>query len=370
MTSWADQDDKWCVPCANRGIEFREIAASAAMASPPRTIKMTVMGKNEIAAIDAHSLTKRFGDVLAVDSVVFGVGDGEIFGFLGPNGAGKTTTINMLTGLARPTSGEIRCFGCDVTRNVKKAQHLMGIVPDESNLYPELDAFQNLCFCASLYGMRRRERESRAGQLLAQFGLADVARRRFAAFSKGMKRKLTIAAGIIHRPRILFLDEPTTGIDVASARQIRQLLAGLNKAGTTIFLTTHYIEEAERLCDRIAFIVDGRLVRVDSLASLVQDIQDKHIIQLTASDGMAKLVDPLHGAFPESQFECLSNVALRVHTDRPLALAPLIRFLEEHDIQVTEARIIRPSLEEVFARITGIELERMRREKEKGGRQL
>ena len=319
----------------------------------------------ETPAIEAQNLTKRFGEVQAVVGVDFEVREGEVFGFLGPNGAGKTTTINMLTGLARPTAGTIRYFGREVTRNVKKAQRLMGIVPDESNLYPELNGFENLCFCASLYGMRRRGREDRARELLSEFGLADAAQRKFAAYSKGMKRKLAIAAGIIHQPAILFLDEPTTGIDVASARQIRQLLAALNKAGTTIFLTTHYIEEAERLCDRIAFIVDGRLIRLDTLANLVRDIQDQHMVQLTLGGGAVDLSGPLHETFPEGQFERVSDSVLRMRTARSLHLAPLIRFLEDHGVGVSEARVIRPSLEDVFVEITGIELERMKKEKEK-----
>jgi len=320
-----------------------------------------------LSAIEARNLTKRFGDVLAVDAVGFDVRPGEVFGFLGPNGAGKTTTINMLTGLARPTAGTIRYFGREVTGDVKQAQHLMGIVPDESNLYPELNGFENLCFCAALYGLRRREREERARGLLDEFGLGDVARRKFAAYSKGMKRRLAIAAGIIHQPAILFLDEPTTGIDVASARQIRQLLAALNKAGTTVFLTTHYIEEAERLCDRIAFIVDGKLVRVDTVANLVHDLQEQHMVQLSLRGRSADLSRPLHAAFPESQFEQVSASVLRMRTAQPVALAPLIRFLEEHGVGVTEARVVRPSLEDVFVKITGIEVERMKKEKEKGG---
>ena len=197
--------------------------------------------------IEVSELSKRFGDVTAVDRISFSVGRGELYGFLGPNGAGKTTTINILTGLARPDAGEIRIAGLDISRNPKAAQHLMGIVPDESNLYPELTGFENLCFCASLYGMPKNEGIVRADDLLERFNLKEAAHRKFAGYSKGMKRKLTIAAGIIHRPEILFLDEPTTGIDVASARQIRQLIAELHRSGTTIFLTTHYIEEAERL---------------------------------------------------------------------------------------------------------------------------
>jgi ABC-2 type transport system ATP-binding protein len=318
------------------------------------------------AAVAVDGLTKRYGDVLAVDGVAFDVREAEVFGFLGPNGAGKTTTINMLTGLARPNAGTIRFFDRDYTTDVKKAQHLMGIVPDESNLWPELDGFENLCFCGALYGMGRREREERARELLETFGLTQAARRRFGGYSKGMKRKLAIAAGIIHRPRILFLDEPTTGIDVASARQIRQMLAGLNKSGTTVFLTTHYIEEAERLCDRIAFIVEGRLVRVDTLANLVKDVQDRRVVQLALSEDASRLLDELRGAFPGVEFEAMPGNAMRAHTDQALALAPLIRFFEEHGVDVTEARAIRPSLEDVFVRITGVALEQMRKEKEQG----
>jgi len=318
------------------------------------------------AAVAADGLTKRYDDVTAVEGVAFEIGEAEVFGFLGPNGAGKTTTINMLTGLARPDAGTIRFFNRDYTADVKKAQHLMGIVPDESNLWPELDGFENLCFCGALYGMRRREREERAGELLETFGLAEAARRRFAGYSKGMKRKLAIAAGIVHRPRILFLDEPTTGIDVASARQIRRMLADLHTSGTTVFLTTHYIEEAERLCDRIAFIVEGRLVRVDTLANLVKDVQGRRVVQLALSENAVRLLDALRDAFPGVEFEPMPSNALRAVTKQALPLAPLIRFFEENSVDVTEAKAIRPSLEDVFVRITGVALERMKKEKERG----
>jgi ABC-2 type transport system ATP-binding protein len=325
-------------------------------------------GSVRATAIEVRGLAKRFDDVQAVAGVDFAVRAGELFGFLGPNGAGKTTTINMLTGLARPSAGAIRFFGEDYAADVKKAQHLFGVVPDESNLYPELDGFENLCFCAALYGMRRREREGRARELLEEFGLGEVARRNFGAYSRGMKRKLAIAAGIIHGPRILFLDEPTTGIDVASARQIRQLIARLKESGTTVFLTTHYIEEAERLCDRIAFIVEGRLVRVDTPEDLVNDVRGQHVVQLSLSGDPARLLDPLSRAFADVEFEPLPGSLLRAHTTQSFRLGPLIRFLEEHAVDVTEARVIRPSLEDVFVRVTGVALEQMRREKEGGGR--
>jgi ABC-2 type transport system ATP-binding protein len=325
------------------------------------------MKDDNVIAIAVQGLAKRFGEVQAVADVSFEVHDGELFGFLGPNGAGKTTTINMLTGLARPDAGTIRIAGMDCTRHPKAAQHLIGVIPDESNLYPELTGFENLCFCGALYGMRKRERKTRARELLETFGLAKAADRKFAGYSRGMKRKLTIAAGIIHNPPILFLDEPTTGIDVASARQIRQIIASLNRSGTTVFLTTHYIEEAERLCGRIAFIVNGRIVQIDTVANLIQPIQEKHVMQLAVSNAEQAPRDKLAAAFPRLAFQDLSKGQVRVESSEPVHVGPLVRFLEEQGVEVMEARRMRPSLEEVFVQITGIETDAMRKEKEKAG---
>jgi ABC-2 type transport system ATP-binding protein len=324
---------------------------------------------NDVAvdAISVKGLTKRFGEVEALAAIGFAVSKGELFGFLGPNGAGKTTTINILTGLARPDAGEIRIAGIDCTGNPKAAQHLIGVVPDESNLYPELTGFDNLCFCAALYGMRKNARETRARELLDTFGLAGPADRKFAGYSRGMKRKLTIAAGMIHHPPILFLDEPTTGIDVASARQIRQLIAGLHRAGTTIFLTTHYIEEAERLCDRIAFIVQGKIVRVDTVADLIQPVQERHVMQFTVSNPRPALQDKLVAGFPDLTFQGPDGGLIRVESGGPVPVGPLVRFIEDQGAEVMEARRMQPSLEDVFVQLTGIEADAMRKEKEKKG---
>jgi ABC-2 type transport system ATP-binding protein len=328
------------------------------------------MGAGNRASIEVEGLAKRFGEVRAVSDLTFDAFKGELFGFLGPNGAGKTTTINMLTGLARPDAGRIRIGGIDCTGNPKAAQHMIGVVPDESNLYPELTGLQNLSFCAALYGIRKKERQTRARELLETFSLADAGDRKFAGYSKGMKRKLTIAAGIIHKPEILFLDEPTTGIDVSSARQIRHLIADLHRAGTAIFLTTHYIEEAERLCERIAFIVQGRIVQIDTVSHLIQPIQDTHVMQLAVSNADPTLYDKLAAAFPHLTFQDLTPELIRVESDTPVHVGPLVRFLEDQGIEVTEARRMRLSLEDVFVRITGIEAIAMKREKEKaGGRQ-
>lgn len=318
-------------------------------------------------AFEVKTLTKRYGEVVAVNNISFSVEQGELFGFLGPNGAGKTTTINMLTGLARLDEGTIHIGGIDCTRNPKAAQHLVGIVPDESNLYPELSGFDNLCFCAALYGINKHERRKRAGELLEAFGLADAANRRFAGYSKGMKRKLTFAAGIIHQPPLLFLDEPTTGIDVASARQVRQMIADLHSKGTTVFLTTHYIEEAERLCERIAFIVNGRIVRTDRTADLLQPVKGKHILILSLFDSPRDLSEEIAAAFPEYEVQSTSPGEIKVESTEQVVIGRLVHFLEERDVQVTEARRQVPSLEDIFVQVTGIEAGLMKKEKEKIG---
>jgi ABC-2 type transport system ATP-binding protein len=319
-------------------------------------------------AIEVGHLSKQYGMVRAVDGISFVVGRGELFGFLGPNGAGKTTTINLLTGLARPDEGTLVVGGIDCLRNPKAAQGRIGIVPDESNLYPELTGFENLSFCGALYGMSRARRRTRSRELLSDFGLAEAADRKFAGYSRGMKRRLTIAAGIIHDPEILFLDEPTTGIDVAGARQIRRLIGDLHAAGTTIFLTTHYIEEAERLCDRVAFIVAGRIAGIDTVDRFIQPVREKHVVQISCAslgDGTAR---GLAVAFPDLGFRDISPGVIRVEADRAVPVGPLVRFLEERGAEVTEARRVRPSLEDVFVEITGVEAAAMYKEKAGGGR--
>jgi ABC-2 type transport system ATP-binding protein len=322
--------------------------------------------QNHKPFIEVVDLTKKFGEITAVNDISFSVYQGELFGFLGPNGAGKTTTINMLIGLARADSGTIRIGGLETTHNPKAAQHLIGVVPDESNLYPELTGFDNLCFCAALYGMPKDQRRARARELLETFGLTDAADRKFAGYSKGMQRKLSIAAGIIHAPPVLFLDEPTTGIDIASARHIRELIADLHRAGTTIFLTTHYIEEAERLCDRIAFIVNGQIVQTDTVANLLHPVQDRHLMVISVSGSSSVLCENLASAFAALKFQTASGEQIRIESTEPIRVGPLVRFVEEQGVEVMEARRLSPSLEEVFVRVTNIEVDAMRNEKGNG----
>lgn len=319
--------------------------------------------------IQVNELTKYFDGVKAVDHISFQVDKGELFGFLGPNGAGKTTTIKMLTGLAKPTSGTAYIDGIDIGENPKNAQCLMGVVPDESNLYPELTGFDNLTFCASLYGLSREERKERARELLEMFNLDDAADRKFETYSKGMKRKLTIAAGIIHSPSVLFLDEPTTGIDVSSARQIRQMIADMHNQGTTIFLTTHYIEEAERLCEKIAFIVKGKIVKSDRVSDLLKPIKNDHILEIALNKSDGRILRAAEASFPDYSFDSLPGYIIRISSNKPIPVSSVINLFESSGSEVLEAKRITPSLEDIFVKVTGIEASEMENGKNKKGNQ-
>lgn len=318
--------------------------------------------------IEAVSLTKRYGDFPAVKNISFDVKKGEIFGFLGPNGAGKTTTINMLTGMARVSSGKIYYNGKGLTKNLIKAKEIIGVVADESNLYDEMSGYHNLCFCGSLYGLSKGEREAKAEKLLNKFQLTGAANKKFKAYSKGMKRKLTIAAALMHNPKILFLDEPTTGIDVASVRQIRDLINKLNENGTTVFLTTHYIEEAERLCNRVAFINNGEIIKMDTVSNLLNETTEANIIEVSfeaSTNQTDDLLKKLNEKFIHVQCTMKNPNTIKILSKKKIDIAPVVTFLSGENLFVTEAKMIRPTLEDAFVKMTGIEIALMKKEKEK-----
>jgi len=317
--------------------------------------------------IEVKNLTKNYGKLTAVDNISFSINSGEIFGFLGPNAAGKTTTINMLTGMAKITGGKIFYKGNDITNKIKKFQPYIGVVPDDSNLYEELTGFENLCFCASLYGILRSKREVKARQLLEIFQLSEAANRRFKTYSKGMKRKLTIAASLVHEPEILFLDEPTTGIDVISSRQIRNLIKKLNSDGTTIFLTTHYIEEAERLCSRIAFIKSGKIIKIDTVNRFIEDIKESNVVEVLFEPTHIDitLLEKLNSIFPDLECSFKNENTIKVISKGRIDISPIVSFLSANNIYILEAKLIRPTLEDAFVKLTGIEMDIMKKEKEK-----
>src|SRR4030065_1814165 len=229
--------------------------------------------------IEVTDLTKYYGNLLAVDHINFKVENQELFGFLGPNGAGKTTTINMLTGISKPTSGKADIADHDVTEEPIKVKELIGVVPDVSGVYDELTAWDNINFSAKIHSVPKEKRKTRARELLELFDLYDRRDDRVGTFSRGMKKRLMIATTLVYEPEIIFLDEPTTGLDVQSSRQIRDLIKEMNKDGTTFFLTTHYIEEADQLCQRISIINNGKIITVDTPESLKKMVKSEHIIE-------------------------------------------------------------------------------------------
>lgn len=215
-------------------------------------------------AIEVYNLSRNYDGIRAVDAISFSIEVGEIFGFLGPNGAGKTTTIRMLTGQLLPTAGTAKVAGYDIVRERQKLKPKIGVVFDSQNLYERMSAHENLSFFARLY----RVKKSRVDQVLDQVGLTVRARDKVMKYSNGMKQRLLIARALLHEPEVLFLDEPTRGLDAHIARDIRNIVANLAKAGITIFLTTHYMEEADQLSQRVAFIDQGRIVALDTPAHL------------------------------------------------------------------------------------------------------
>lgn len=308
-------------------------------------------------AIQVENLTKLYGrpgsGVLAVDHINFQVREGEIFGFLGPNGAGKSTTQRMLTTLLEPTEGRILIHGHDLAHDPIPAKRRIGLVPEESNVYTELTAWDNLMFTASLYLVPHSERAKRAKELLELFGLWEKRDVKAENFSKGMRRRLSIAMAIIHKPSLLFLDEPTPGLDAQSARAIQTLIRQLNAEGATIFLTTHQIEEANQLCDRVAIIDHGRIATIDTPEQLKRSLQRVQSVEVSLEpDGQ------MHGQALEKLPGVSTSVKMgdkwRLYTEDPSALLPLImKYADEQHLRMVSINTLVPTLEDVFLEITG-----------------
>ncbi len=318
-------------------------------------------------AIEVENLTKYYGDLLAVDHVDFQVEQGEVFGFLGPNGAGKTTTQRMLTTLLEPTEGHILIDGHDLASEAYPAKRQMGLVPEESNVYTELTAWGNLMFTARLYRVPREERERRAQELLEDFGLWEKRDVKVEDFSKGMRRRLSIAMAIIHRPALLFLDEPTPGLDAQSARAIRRLIREMNAEGTTIFLTTHQIEEANQLCDRVAIINHGQIAAIDTPEQLKAAFRKVQSMEVALEPNGQTHGEPLK-ALPGVTQAVKMGDKWRLYTEKPSALLPkVVDYAREHNLQLVSLCTLGPSLEDVFLQITGQEIGTVHHKSEQTG---
>ncbi len=308
-------------------------------------------------AIEVNDLTKFYGrpetGVLAVDHISFEVRRGEIFGFLGPNGAGKSTTQRMLTTLLEPTEGHIVINGHNLAHDAYPVKRQMGLVPEESNVYAELTAWDNLMFTAKLYRMPRSERTDRAQALLETFGLWEKRKVKVANFSKGMRRRLSIAMAIIHKPSLLFLDEPTPGLDAQSARTIQNLVRQLNAEGTTIFLTTHQIEEANQLCDRVAIINHGQIAAIDTPEQLKRTFRRVQSVEVSMEPHGQPLPD-IQAELPEATSIVRQGDKWRLYTKDPALLLPqVMEYAHSHKLRVVSLSTLGPSLEDVFLEITG-----------------
>jgi len=301
-------------------------------------------------AVEADRLSKTFGEVKAVDHVSFEVEKGEFFGFLGPNGAGKTTTIRMLTGLITPDSGKALIEGINSQKDPIGAKMKMGVIPEFGNIYEDLTALENLHLAGKFYGMDKKEREKRASEILKMMKLEERGQDTLQNFSKGMKQRVNIGCAIIHKPPILFLDEPTSGLDVQSRRLVIRLIQKMQKEGTTIFLTTHDIKEANELCERVGIIHEGGLVAIDRPEKLRNTFDKTQSIELSIEGDFSP------GSLKNDHVNKIerSGDKLKIFTDDlDASLKNLVKLSEENGFQIISLRTCGPSLEEAFVRLTG-----------------
>ena len=302
-------------------------------------------------AIEVKDLTKYYGSFCAVDHITFEVESGEFFGFLGPNGAGKTTTIRMLTGLSEPSKGTVSIMGYDISRDPFHAKEHFGVVPEVSNIYEDLTAWDNLMFAGELYSMPRSERSRRAHELLDTFGLIEFKDKKVKGFSRGMRRMITLAMAMIHSPDILFLDEPTSGLDVQRSIRLKEIFSDLNRDGTTLFLTTHILEEANTLCDRVGIIVKGKLAAVDAPEKLKRTIQATQSVEFSF-DTMTPMLVPDLAALPAVSSVRKEGDKFRLYTHDPsLVATSLFEYAKGHALKIVSINTLGPSLEDAFLAI-------------------
>ena len=299
--------------------------------------------------IEVENLTKRFGEITAVDHISFKVKRGEIFGFLGPNGAGKTTTIRILTGILKPNEGKAIVAGYNVVEEPVKVKQCIGVVPEISNAYVDLSAWDNLMLIGELYGIPKRERIERATQLLKEFGLYEARNRLVRGFSKGMKQRLLLCMALINEPEILFLDEPTSGLDVESARLLREKIQQCNSEGKTIFLSTHNMDEANRLCQRIAIINHGEIAAIDTPENLRAQSVELQRVEV-AFDKPVKLEKI--SKYPEVIKALSAGNKVTIYTANPSSIIEfVVEFAKKCKVRILSLNTAMPSLEDIFIKL-------------------
>ena len=329
--------------------------------------------------LEVDNLKKRYGDFEAVKGISFSVEEGEIFGLLGPNGAGKTQTISMLTGIIPPTSGTARIGGYDILEDMDQVKEINGLVPQDLALYPTLSARVNLNFFGRIYGLGGKELKERVEDVLRIVALTDRADETVDKYSGGMKRRVNIAAGLVHHPQLLFLDEPTVGVDPQSRNHIFESVLRLNRErGMSVVYTSHYMEEVELLCNRVAIIDEGEIIAMDTVKNLIgilgggviyvglERVDDEllqQLAQLPAVEEATLVPQPVNppppeGQDPETETEPVlpTPVVKIVAENSQQAVINVISFLNEQDRQLTSLEILEPNLESVFLHLTGKKL--------------
>jgi len=308
-----------------------------------------------MALVEVENLSKTYGDVHAVDNVTFDIQQGEIFGLLGPNGAGKSTTINVLCTYTELTAGKVTVAGHSVTAEPEAVKRAVGVVPQDIALYPDLNAVENLRFFGRMYDVPKATLEGRIGDLLELVGLTEHARKRVEHYSGGMKRRLNLAVGLLSEPRFLMLDEPTVGVDPQSRNAIFENIQALNRQGLTALYTTHYMEEAELLCHRVAIMDEGRIIALDTPQHLIHTL-GTGLIHLGVRDINEEMLRRLR-ALPQVKAVARRDDTLAFETvDAQGALLDIIGLFNETDTPMTSLEILEPNLESVFIQLTGKQL--------------
>jgi ABC-2 type transport system ATP-binding protein len=307
------------------------------------------------AILEVHNLVKQYGDFTAVKGISFDIKDGEIFSLLGPNGAGKTTTISMLSTLYRPTSGDATIGGHSITKDPMAVKQIIGIVPQEIALYEDLTARENLIFWGQMYELSGKALASRVDEVLQQIGLTEKAKQKVKTYSGGMKRRVNIGVGLLHKPRLLFMDEPTVGIDPQSRRAILDTVKDLNQQGMTVLYTTHYMEEAQELSDRVGIIDHGELIAIGTQKELTQQVGQTEtlILHVGENDDPEALAKSLDGVKDVLEANAIDHQVSIITPEAENILAAVVSKANERGIKIRTIEIREPNLEAVFLHLTG-----------------
>jgi ABC-2 type transport system ATP-binding protein len=305
------------------------------------------------AAIEVAHLQKHFGSLAAVQDMSFTAEQGEVFSLLGPNGAGKSTTISMLSGLLQPTSGEASIMGHSIRTDPNAARAVLGVVPQDIALYPDLSARENLDFWGKMYGLRGGLLKQRVEETLEIIGLADRQRDRVGTFSGGMKRRVNIGAALLHHPKVIIMDEPTVGIDPQSRRHILDSVKQFNRSGMTVLYTTHYMEEAEELSHHIAIVDQGKVVAYGTHAELITLVGEQTRIDLTLNAEAERVLGEWQKVEGVSQVSAIDGKVMALVNDSNRVLPHLFESASRAGVRITSVEIREPNLEAVFLQLTG-----------------